>query len=151
MYVFCPSLYLQLYLCLQISDEKWKELANHNFGETQDICLENLKQFYIHLKSLQNKNEDQKYAKLLQNIPSSNLIHSKSVYGNIFKENSLCNNEDGFECSISISRYLLKFLRGGNHDVEGATKLLIVYLQMMKDHPNYYDGFTRQGKFISLE
>ena len=150
MHILLLSTY-KLYLCLQILDEKWKELAKQNFGETQDNCLENLKEFYMHLKSLQNNNEDQRYAKILQHVPSCNHIHSNSVYDNLFTENLLCNNEDSIECPISISRYLLKFLRGGNHDIEGATKLLLVYLQMMKDHPNYYTGFTHQGKFVCSE
>lgn len=131
-------------------NEKWKDLAKHHFDETQDNCVENLKQFYVHLKSLQNNNEDQRYAKLLQLVPSSNLEHSNSVYDNLFRENQLCNNEDSIECPMSISRYLLKFLRGANHDMEGATKLLLVYLQMMKDHPNYYAGFTHQETMQSI-
>ena len=151
MFIFWFFLYLKLYLCLQILDEKWKELAKRHFGETQDNCVGNLKQFYVHLKSLQNNNEDQRYAKLLQHVPSSNLEHSNSVYDNLFREDPLCNNEASIECPMSISRYLLKFLRGANHDIEGATKLLLVYLQMMKDHPNYYAGFTHQGKFVYLK
>ena len=49
-------------------------------------------------------------------------------------------------CPPQISRFLLRFLRGGNHNIESATKLLLDYLQMMKDHPNYYDGLIDSGK-----
>jgi hypothetical protein len=151
MCIFWYFRYLKFYLCLRILDEKWKDLAKHHFDETQDNCVENLKQFYVHLKSLQNNNEDQRYAKLLQLVPSSNLEPSNSVYDKLFRENPLCNYKDSIECPMSISRYLLKFLRGSNNDIKGATKLLLVYLQMMKDHPNYYAGFTHQGKFVYLK
>ena len=151
MRTYFPMTILKLYLCLQLPDDQWKDLAKYHFNETEESCMKNLKQFYVNLKSLQDKNEDQCYTRLLQNLPLSNLEHSKSIYGDLLNENSLYNHEDGTESCTSISRYLLKFLRGGNHDIEGATNLLIVYLQMMKNHPNYYDGLTHQGQFTSMK
>ena len=126
-------------------------MAEHHFGETRNNYLENLKKFHAHLRSFQNKNNEQKHTKLLQNIPSSDLMHLSVTYGNLLENNSsIYNDEDDVSSSIETSRFLLKFLRGGNHDIECATKLLIAYLQMMKDHPRYYGGFTTQGKYLSV-
>ena len=112
--------------------------------------MEKLDKFYAHLLTLKNKNQSDRSSKLLNNIPSLEITQAHSIYNNnsssekVIEEN--LQNDDG--CPSQISKFLLRFLRGGNHNIESATKLLLDYLQMMKDHPNYYDGLTNSGNDI---
>ena len=98
---------------------------------------------------MENNNKDGNRAKLLQNIPSSGVNYSYQIYDNSSTDNGTPGtNEDGFGGSSSIGKFLLKFLRAGNHDVDFATNLLVNYLEMMKDHPKYYECLIKQGKTL---
>ena len=109
--------------------------------------MEKLDKFYAHLLTLKNKNQNDSSAKLLNNIPSFEITQKHSIYNNnsLNGKNKEENEDENERCPSQISKFLLRFLRGGNHNIESATKLLLDYLQMMKDHPNYYDGLTNSG------
>ena len=109
--------------------------------------MEKLDKFYAHLLSLKNKNQSDSSAKLLNNIPCLEITQARSIYNNnsLNRKNKEENEDKSERCPSQISKFLLRFLRGGNHNIESATKLLLDYLQMMKDHPNYYDGLTNSG------
>ena len=136
-----------IYSLLSTSDDKWKELATQNFGETEDNYQDKIQEFYLHLSAMQNKKDNHNNSKLLQKIPSCNIAHSKSIYEKPIYDDigSKDIKDEELECAIGVRRFLLKFLRGGNHDVERSTKLLIDYVQSLKDHPKYYKGLTNQG------
>ena len=77
------------------------------------------------------------------------MAYPSSIYADDRASSKLSSgNEDC--CPTQTSKFLLKFLRGGNHNKESATTLLLAYLQMMKDHPKYYDGFINPGSSIRL-
>ena len=101
----------------------------------------------------QNNNTNERSARLLNNIPSLELVHPSSIYRNdrYFEEDFEKPADDNDKCPPQIRKFLLKFLRGGNHNVESATTLLLAYLQMMKDHPKYYDGFINPGSFLTFD
>ena len=109
--------------------------------------MEKLDKFYAHLLSLKNKNQSDSSSKLLNNIPSLEITHARSIYDNNSLSEKIMekNKNENERCPSKISKFLLKFLRGGNYNIESSTKLLLDYLQMMKDHPNYYDGLTNSG------
>ena len=115
----------------------WEALANKCFSENRNNYHERTYQFYQHLVTLQN-----------ENIPLVEISHSKSIYAKEIKDIDTTNSdtkEDGDRISPILKKFLLKFLRGGNHDPKRATKLLLAYLLMMKEHPKYYVGLTNQG------
>ena len=126
----------------------WEALANKCFGETRNNNHERTYQFYQHLVTLQKNNLSSNESRLLENIPLVEISHSKSIYAKEIKDNDTTNldtKENGDRISPILKKFLLKFLRGGNHDPKRATKLLLAYLRMMKDHPKYYVGLTNQG------
>ena len=126
----------------------WEALANKCFSETRNNYHERTYQFYQHLVTLQKNNLSSSESRLLENIPLVEISHSKSIYAKEIKDNDTANpdtKEDGDRISPILKKFLLKFLRGGNHDPKRATKLLLAYLLMMKDHPKYYVGLTNQG------
>lgn len=133
-------------------DHVWKRLAEVNFDETPENYLDKLDNFYKHLLEFQNKNEGERSAKLLHNIPTLDVTNSYSIYENDHsnEDTSKTNAKDIVRCPQQINKFLLKFLRGGNHNIESATTLLLAYLQMMKDRPKYYDGFTNPGMITLL-
>ena len=128
-------------------DHVWRRLANILLNETKENYMEKVDKFYAHLLSLKNKNQNDSSSKLLNNIPSFEITQTHSIYNNnsFNGKNKEENEDDNEQCPSQIRKFLLRFLRGGNHNIESATKLLLDYLQMMKDHPNYYDGLTNSG------
>ena len=130
------------------TDHVWKRLAQIHFEETQENYLDKLENFYEHLLAFQNKDECKRSAKLLYNIPTLDITKLHAIYDNDLgnEDTSKPNGKDVDRCSQHISRFLLKFLRGGNYNIESATTLLLAYLEMMKDRPKYYDGFTNSGR-----
>ena len=139
--------YLFIISFIYFLDQVWIRLANILLNETQENYMEKLDKFYAHLLSLKNKNQSDSSSKLLNNIPSLEITHARSIYDNnsLNKRIMEKNKNENERCPSKISKFLLKFLRGGNYNIESSTKLLLDYLQMMKDHPNYYDGFTNSG------
>ena len=126
----------------------WEALANKCFSENRNNYHERTYQFYQHLVALQKNNLSSSESRLLENIPLVEISHSKSIYAKEIKDNDTANSDtqdDGDRISPILKKFLLKFLRGGNHDFKRATKLLLAYLLMMKDHPKYYVGLTNQG------
>ena len=85
-------------------------------------------EFYRHLTTLMEENPS-KYSNLLNNVPSSTspVVTNASVAVQSDKERK-----------IQERAFLLKFLRAGNYDYAGATKFLINYILLMRDHPKYY-------------
>ena len=127
-------------------------MAQNYFEETQENYIEKLDHFHKHLVQYQNNNTNERNSRLLYNIPSLELVHPSSIYKNVryFEEGFEQPVDDNDKCPPQIRKFLLKFLRGGNHNVESATTLLLAYLQMMNDHPKYYDGLINPGSFIRL-
>ena len=126
----------------------WEALANKCFSETRKNYHERTYQFYQHLVALQKNNLSSSESRLLETIPLVEISHSKSIYAKEIKDIDTTNidtKENGDRISPILKKFLLKFLRGGNHDPTRATKLLLAYLLMMKDHPKYYVGLTNQG------
>ena len=142
---------LKLYL-LSYIDPVWQRLAENYFGETQDNYIQKLEQFYEHLNQLQNNNRSERNGRLLNNIPTLEMTYPSSIYADniVFKASLKLSSSNKDCCSFQTINFLLKFLRGGNHNNESATTLLLAYLQMMKDHPKYYDGFMNPGSLIRL-
>ena len=132
--------------------QRWVQVARQHFGETPTSYRSKIDEFYTHLKTFGSKNKDGKQrSALLQNIPNTNTdsislykdISDKTIYGGHDESNKTV--VKSAECSESVRKFLLKFLRAGNHDVECATKILVNYLETMKDHPKYYESLTKQG------
>ena len=126
----------------------WEALANKYFSETRNNYHERAYQFYEHLATLQNNDLSSRESRLLENIPLVEISHSKPIYAKAIKDNDTMNpdtKEGEDRISPILEKFLLKFLRGGNHDAKRATKLLLAYLLMMKDHPKYYVGLINQG------
>ena len=126
----------------------WGALADKYFSETRKNYHDRMYQFYQHLVTLQKNNLSSSESRLLENIPLVEISHTKSIYAKEIKDNDTANSdtkEDGDRISPILKKFLLKFIRGGNHDLKRATKLLLAYLLMMKDHPKYYVGLTNQG------
>lgn len=142
---------LKLYL-LSYIDPVWQRLAENYFGETQDNYIQKLEQFYEHLNQLQDNNRSERNGRLLNNIPTLEMTYPSSIYADniVFKASLKLSSSNKDCCSFQTINFLLKFLRGGNHNNESATTLLLAYLQMMKDHPKYYDGFMNPGSLIRL-
>ena len=100
----------------------------------------------------QNNNRSERNGRLLNNIPTLEMAYPSSIYADdtVHRAISKLSSENEDCCPSQTSKFLLKFLRGGNHNKESATTLLLAYLQMMKDHPKYYDGFLNPGSSIQL-
>ena len=133
-------------------DIAWQRLAERHFGETENNYLQKLENFYEHLIQFQNNNGNERNGKLLNNIPRLEMTYPSSIYKDdtSHKANSKLSSDHEDSRPSQTSKFLLKFLRGGNHDNESATTLLLAYLQMMKDHPKYYYGFINPGNLIRL-
>ena len=104
------------------------------------------------MNQFQNNNRSERNGRLLNNIPTLEMTYPSSIYADdtVHTASSKLSSGNKDCCPSQLSKFLLKFLRGGNHDNESATTLLLAYLQMMKDHPKYYDGFINPGSRIRL-
>ena len=133
-------------------DPVWQRLAEKYFGETEDNYIQKLEQFHEHLNQFKNNNRSERNGRLLNNIPTLEMTYPSSIYADdtVNKASSKLSSGNKDCCPSQLSKFLLKFLRGGNHNNESATTLLLAYLQMMKDHPKYYDGFINPGSSIRL-
>lgn len=99
----------------------------------ENSCL-NVNEFQNYLKNL-IKSDPKRYSNLLKSLPR-------------FKTETLPNstydsedeyNSNGFHLhSEAPASFILKFLRAGNYNFEAATKILINYIILMRDHPQYY-------------
>ena len=151
-FIFTLSIYFP-YLFSIFLAQRWAQVARQHFGETPTNYQSKIDEFYTHLKTIGTTNKDGKQnSALLQNIPDTNTdsissykyISDKTIYGGHDEGNKTV--VKSAEYSESVRQFLLKFLRAGNHDVDCATKILVNYLQTMKNHPKHYQSLTRQGK-----
>ena len=102
------------------------ELSIDLHDEIDDTNQSRIDEFYDHLSVLIEDNPI-KYSNLLTTLPSFVRDHEEDPIHDSTDKND--RNGDAF---------LLKFLRAGNNDCDDATKILINYVLLMRDHPKYY-------------
>ena len=85
--------------------------------------------FHSHLHVLEEDN-GANYANLLSNVPVFELQYAQDDKKIIHRDNG----------SHAINAFLLKFLRAGEGNCEVATEILINYILLMRDHPEYYSS-----------
>ena len=81
------------------------------------------------------KEEPKKYCYLLKNLPRFKL---KGVPLNLNYAVARENYDAFLLHSEKPDAFILKFLRAGNYNFEIATKILVNYILLMRDHPKYY-------------
>ena len=107
---------------------------NENADEQQENCKIN--EFHKYLKDV-IKSDPNRYANLLTNLPR--FVPNANQFDARYPENEEMSNVFPM-ASESKDAFLLKFLRAGNNRFETATKILINYILLMRDHPKYYSS-----------
>ena len=97
--------------------------------EDSKLLDSSIESFHSYLYALEEDN-GAKYANLLSNVP---FLELKNAQDN--KE--IIHREKGYH---AIAAFLLKFLRAGEGDCEVASEILINYILLMRDHPQYYSS-----------
>ena len=83
------------------------------------------------------RSDQERYSNLLTNLPQ--FTNTTNRY------NSCSSMDEQFLAAFPMTSetsesFLLKFLRAGNNKFETATKILINYILLMRDHPKYYSS-----------
>ena len=111
-----------------LKESSLRELAKCRFDETEENRQDKINEFRKHLHGMINSGSPD-CSCLLTKLPSSQC----TTYSQ--DEKPPMDNEDAEDRG---DEFLLKFLRAGNHDVENAAQILINYIRLMRDHPQYY-------------
>ena len=109
--------------------EDSKEIETVSKDEDSKLLDSSIESFHSYLFALEEDN-GAKYANLLSNVP---FLELKNAQDN--KE--IIRREKGYH---AIAAFLLKFLRAGEGDCEVASEILINYILLMRDHPQYYSS-----------
>ena len=105
-----------------------------NANEQQENSKIN--EFHKYLKDV-SESDPKRYANLLTNLPR--FVQNAEQFDNRSAENEEMSNTFPM-VSETKDAFLLKFLRAGNNRFETATKILINYILLMRDHPKYYSS-----------
>ena len=106
---------------------KSTELIDHDDDAPENVQIR-VDEFYCELITLMEESPS-KYSNILNNVPSLTPAGATNT--------SVAVQSDK-ERKIQERAFLLKFLRAGNYDCSVATKILINYILLMRDHPKYY-------------
>jgi hypothetical protein len=110
----------------QHAENQHKPTAISDYDDASESVQIRLEEFHRHLTTLMKENPS-KYSNLLNNVPS---FTSAAVTNSSVTVQS--------EKKTPERAFLLKFLRAGNYDCSVASKILINYILLMRDHPKYY-------------